>query len=529
MTERWTLDLATLLRALRARWWLIGLTALVAGGLAFALSMLQDDRYEATADLLFRPSDPAPRIDPATAPPDAADAPERTAATNLALASADTVARQVKSKLRSPLSVDELRERVELAPEGQADIVTVTASGGSRDEAARIANAFAEEVVALRRRTAEAKVQRVIDAISSRLAAVPRDSGTAEELSRRAEQLRVEKGLQTGDVELAEPAIPPRERSSPRPLTNSAIGLVLGLLVGVALALVLQRLDRRIESEDELADIVGAPTIGRIPLAKETRWERELFYEGFQFLRANLQLREEARDCRTIAVTSALPGNGKSTVTVGLAKALAASGSTVVAVDGDLRRPTLHQNFGVPAEPGMTNIIGGGADVLEQLQPTLLAPVSLLAAGPALPISASVMAASKPLQELFQTLRGVADYVIVDTAPVTIGADASTIATAVDGVIVVVDQATVKREALKAANEQLTGSGAHVIGVVLNRASVLLAEEAYRGYYGSGAEQLSADGERKGKLRKRDSEPIGLLPGADEQVGQAKSQPSTGS
>jgi capsular exopolysaccharide synthesis family protein len=494
MTDRWTLDLPTFLHAVRRRWWLILLLTVAATALAYGVSSLQDDRYDATADLLFRPVDPAPRIDPTTPPPDLADAPERTAATNLALASSESVARRAHEALDSGLSVEELRDRVSFEPKGQADIVSVKASAGSAEEAARIANAFANEVVEVRRENAQAKVQQVIDTIRGQLEVLDPASPTVATLTRRAEQLEAEKALQTGDVELAEEALPPAEPSAPKPLRNGVIGGFLGLLLGIGIALVLQRLDRRLDDEDAVASITGAPLIGRIPVRKDAEWERQLYLEAFQFLRANLQLRADTKDCRTIAVTSALPGNGKSTVVVGLADALGLSGADVVAVDCDLRRPTLHSNFALDSDSGLTSVIMGASSATDELQDTTHARVRLLAAGRSTPISPSVLAASDRLHELFDELRDSADYVLVDTAPVVIGAEASTVAAAVDGVIVVVDQDTVGPDLLEAATQQLHNAGAKIIGVVLNRAEVLLADEAYRGYYGSGAARTEDTG-----------------------------------
>ena len=102
--------------------------------------------------------------------------------------------------------------------------------------------------------------------------------------------------------------MPPRDKSSPKPLRNTVIGLLLGLILGSLLAIVLQRFDRRVESEAEVGELFEAPVIARVPVERASGWERELFAESFQFLRANLQLRDPEGKYRTIAVTSALAG-----------------------------------------------------------------------------------------------------------------------------------------------------------------------------------------------------------------------------
>ena len=486
-------DLHVVHRALRRRWRLIALITIVSAGLALVVSLALPDRYEASADLLFREADPTPNIDPTEPLPDRSQEPERIAATNLALASLDRVAARVESKLNLDLTAKELRDRVELDPQGQADIVTITATGDTPRQAAQIANAFANEVVAARRDAAQQKIQRVIDAINAKLAATSETDALAGELRRRAEQLDVERQLETGEVEIAEPAVPPREKSSPKPLRNTLIGLLLGLILGSLLAILLQRFDRRVESEAEVGELFEAPVIARVPVERASGWERELFGESFQFLRANLQLRDPGSNYRTIAVTSALPGNGKSTVAARLAEALALSGSEVVIVDCDLRRPTLHEYYAVNAHDGVTSALVGLRDPVDMLRPTYIPTVRLLPAGPLMPLPASVLAGTEGMREVLSRLGRVADYVIVDTSPVTIGADASAIAACVDATIVVVDVESVGRDVLAAANEQLRAARANIVGVVINRAEILHKDQAYRGYYGRSGRALYAE------------------------------------
>lgn len=487
------LDLAGFVGIIRRRIWLVLGIAVATAALATVFSLLQDSRYEANADLQFRQDERTPAVNPAEPLPDPTVSPERIAATNLALASLDKVTARVKQRLNSPLSVEELRDRVELKPQGQADIVRITAEGGTAREAARTANAFAREVASVRREDSQANVQRVIDAIDAQLAGTPAGSSSEAELRRRQDQLKVEKRLRTGDVEIVQAAIPPSQRSSPKPLRNGAIGLVLGLILGILVAFLRQRFDRRVDKEDELPGIVGAPVIARVPVERSTGWERELFIESFQFLRANLELRDPDAQPRTIAVTSPLPGNGKSTVAGQLADAIALSGAEVIVVDCDLRRPTLHNYYGVTARDGLTSALVGLRDPLEMLHQTDAPSVRLLPAGPFMPLHASVLAGSKGMSRVLARLRSAADYVIVDTSPVTIGADTSAIAASVDATVLVVDINTVRRDVLAAASEQLRSAHANIAGIVVNRAETMLEDQAYKGYYAASGRTLFAE------------------------------------
>jgi Mrp family chromosome partitioning ATPase len=127
------------------------------------------------------------------------------------------------------------------------------------------------------------------------------------------------------------------------------------------------------------------------------------------------------------------------------------------------------------------------------LRPTYIPTVRLLPAGPLMPLPASVLAGTKGMGEVLGRLREVADYVIVDTSPITIGADASAIASSVDATLVVVDIEKVRRDVLAAANEQLRAARANIVGVVINRANILHKDEAYRGYYGRSGRTLYSE------------------------------------
>ena len=468
----WPSPLSSVASAVRRRPWLVPLVAIIAGVLALGMSSLVPDKYVASSKLLLQPSDPPPRIDPAATATDIPSTPERTAATNLELAAAaaDATTVRVKQRLRSDLSLGELRKRVTLTPEGEADIVTITATGGTAGEAAAIANTYARQIADLRRQRAQESVQDVIDAIRARLASLDRDDASYAGLRTRVSQLEVEKGLQTGNVEVVEPAVPPTSPSSPRPMLNGFIGGVLGVFLALGLAVWLRRLDRPVEDEAHLETIVGADVLARIPYRTESARDRQLFREALHFLRTNLQLRDDAKRARVIGLVSPTPGNGKSVVAVGLCDALATSGSDVVAIDCDLRRPALHRYLHSELAPGVVDVIDGRDETSSLVQDTSHAGVRLVAAGAALSESTSSTVGLGRITRLLKQVRHSADYVIVDTSAVTIGADSTVVAKALDGVIMVVDLNVVDRDVLAAATEQLRGAGVRIFGIVLNRA-----------------------------------------------------------
>jgi capsular exopolysaccharide synthesis family protein len=476
MTERRDFDLASVLAELRRRAWLIFLCTFLSAGLAFGLSQLLDERYEATADLLFVETNP--------------NAPERTAATNLALASLDAVMVRVKRRLDSDLPIDELRDEFELQPRGQADIVRVKARADTAEQAATLANLFAEEVVALRRERAQESIQRQIDAVTAQLAQLGNDPELADRLKRRQSDLAVAKALATGDVEIVDPAVPRADPASPRPLRNAAIAGLLGMFISAGIAIALRTVQRHV-GEGEVAEIFDAPILARVPTRGRRPWREQRYLEAFQFLRANVALALERRadpDApprgRLIAVTSPLPGNGKSIVVASLSDALAVNGIDVLAVDADLRKPSLGLEFGIQElQPGLAEALLGYDEVGAYIKETPIPSVSVLPGGRLGAGFAVARATSSRLPEVLGELRSRADVVLIDTAPVALAAETSIVASVVDDVILVVDARDLRREALEDTRDQLALVGANLLGIVVNRTE-LPEDRALKSAYG---------------------------------------------
>jgi Mrp family chromosome partitioning ATPase len=570
MTGDTALDLPRLLALLRARWRLIAAIVLGAMALAAVLSLMQSDRYTASADLLFgRPTNADAII--AGGSTDTGELPERVAATNLALASLDTVAERVADRFRG-VRVSDLKEAVSIEAAGTSDLVTVTAEWGSPTEAAAIANAFAAEIADFRRQTARADIQRAIDALE---ATMPEDSGVGGEPSpavrttqARLSDLETLKALQTGNVQVVEQATPPESRTSPTPLRTSLIAGLVALVLAVLTVLLLARFDDRISDEHELTSLMGLSVLTRIPRVGQAHrlrrdWDghdEPAFAEAFEFLRLNLELLGHDGDSLVVAVTSPAGDDGKTTVVAGLARSLATSGAEVVAVDLDLRKPDLHTYFDTSSALGggvLDAILEAGyaengnadprpaqehegpdpeaelaatrgrrahseediaiglvelarcrgqarraaralkasgrnipestlrrwkevhADLYDNIRAqrkrgVLAAPHLRLLAADDHPQMPTGTIARARLQQLFNGLRQSADWIVVDTVPVSTVADASAVAASADGVILVVDLDQTRRRELLAAKKQLANARAKVFGLVVNRADVAM-------------------------------------------------------
>jgi succinoglycan biosynthesis transport protein ExoP len=478
MSDQTRIDLSTFFSILRQRWTAIVACGLVAALLALAFSLVQKDSYKASADLLFQADNLETRVF-GTTDTETQLAPERVAATNLELASLQVVAENVRRKLKLNLNLRQLQDRISIQPKGQADIVTITAKGPTRSNAVLLANTFAEQVVAFRRRAAQDKVQRAIDALELSRDQADQSGRARRATSARIEQLEAIKALEQGDVTVVQPAVPPRDRAAPKPLRNTVVGALLGLILGVFVALLVHRLDPRVVDEQELARIVGGPVLSRVP--DTGRQRRQDGIEALQFLRANVQLQNPRREPRVIVITSPQPGDGKTTVVAGLAAALALSGEKVVAVDCDLDEPTLHEHLGVERGPGLTEALvelRSVEDLLVDARPGL----RVLTAGEQTLDPFLTVPALTRLPEALTQLRELADYVILDTPPVSVAADASTVASMADGVIVVVDGTRARRDVLAGAHDQLAHARAHVLGMVINRAPASTFPLEYGGY-----------------------------------------------
>jgi polysaccharide biosynthesis transport protein len=450
MSERVELDLRSWVQALRRRSWLVVLTTLLAGALALGYSLLQDPRYDSSAELLFRQANEVERVVQGSAIDRQSD-PARSAATNLALASNDDVLLRLRRATGTKKNLEDFRKEFTLEPAGQADIVKVTAEESSPAKAQRLANQYADQVVAVQRDAAIARVQVGIDALDKRIQDAGPSSTVGKALASRRLELEVFQALQTGNVEVAARAVTPLHKSKPRTLRNTVIGVILGAIAGFVLALLLARFDQRLRTDEEIGEIFGAPVLARVPELGKAAWQKQMFLEAFRFLRTNLQfdLAEPGDYGRLLVVTSPSPGDGKSTIAANLGEAFGSGSTNVMAIDCDLRKPGLAAAYSLPnRRNGVAELLSGIVGI-EQVTQSLTPNLKVILAGTLGRVGQ--MAPHPPataIAEMFETLRKATDVVIVDTAPVGIAAETSTIAALADTVIVVIDSRNPRRDTL---------------------------------------------------------------------------------
>jgi capsular exopolysaccharide synthesis family protein len=495
-TDQWDVPMfATILRR-RAR--SIVLLALVAMAAALAFSLLQARQYTATAGVLFRQQNLAQTLLGSSALPPSTD-PTRQASTDLTLVSLPDIAEQTGKALTPSLSREQVQHKISVSASSESDVVDIAATDREPARATDIANAYAAQAVQSQRTTdrealSTAKAQ--LQAQLTALGASRQNSAEAKALTAHLQQLAVVASLQTGEAEIVQPALEPSSPSSPTTARNVVLGLLVGLVLGIALALVREGSDRRVKDVDALEEIFGAPVLAAITDMDDA----DAATESFRTLRAQLRYFSVDRNIRTVLVTSAVAGEGKTTVASNLALAAGAiSGSRTLLIEADLRKGDLAGVLGVKQSPGLVQVLSGEAHLHSAIQrPTHFgegdgpAAFDVLVAG-AYPPNAAEMLESQSMAALLARASADYDLIVIDTAPLLLVADATPLLRSVSGVLAVASVGDTKSDALHFLAKQLKQVDAPVLGLVANR---VLAQDVAGGYgygYGYGsAEQRSS-------------------------------------
>ncbi|TFI55206.1 polysaccharide biosynthesis tyrosine autokinase [Mastigocladus laminosus UU774] len=264
---------------------------------------------------------------------------------------------------------------------------------------------------------------------------------------------------------------------------NLLLGGMLGLLMGVGAALVVDKLSNVFYTSKELKETIGLPLLGVVPLRKEIALStntsntsgglqlasRASFFEVFRSLYTNILLLGSDTPIRSLVISSAGQGDGKSTVAVHLALAAAAMGHRVLLVDANLRSPNLHQRVGLMNIQGLTDVISSDLDWSNVIERSPIEDnLYVLSAGPIPPDSIRLLASQK-MQDLMQDLHSSFDLVIYDTPPLVGFADATLLAANTNGMVLVAGLGKLKRTVFQQALEELQISGTPILGLVANK------------------------------------------------------------
>jgi tyrosine-protein kinase len=282
----------------------------------------------------------------------------------------------------------------------------------------------------------------------------------------------------TPNVVQIEPATVPIEPIRPRPLLNTLVAGFVGLMLVTGIAFLIEYLDDTLKTPEDIEQILGLSVIGYLAeIDYPAKGKREICVikqprspvsEAFRSLRTNLEFSSVDKPLRTILVTSAGPGEGKTTVSVNLAAIMAQGGKSVILLDTDMRRPQVHTFFDLPNQLGLSDLFRNNTS-LKMLAHEFdsLKDAAVITSGSPPPNPTELLGSDR-MNQLLNDLKGAAEVVILDSPP-SVVADAQILAAKVDGVILIVHPSRTHADAALASVEQMKRAGARILGVVLNR------------------------------------------------------------
>jgi non-specific protein-tyrosine kinase len=506
------MELRDYLSVLRQRKWLILVAALLVGGVAFGLSVTESKVYQANARLILEPTQTVFDSSGGQKPVDVQTEIERLQSVPVQ----DAVRAKVGGQA-PPVAAIQV---------GATQVMELTTDAPTPKQAAAFANAYADAYIAYRVQQAVDQLEKAAvpvqakldslsqeikplqDQISSTPVGPARDAKNAElgpqiasllsvqsTFKSTLDKLQVDAALKSGGVQLVAPATVPRTPVRPTPVRNTMLGLGVGLIFGTAAAFLIEYLDDSIKTKEDLEHVTGDVTVlGVIPAVTswKNRTESRLVSrmepsspaaEAYRSLRTSIQFMGLDRKLQIVQVTSPNASEGKTTTLANLAVALSQAGQTVVILSCDLRRPRIHEYFGLPNTVGFTSVILAETPLTAALQKVPGLPRLMLLASGKLPPNPSELLSSRRTADILTALRPQVDVILVDSPPVLPVTDAAVLSTRVDGTLLVsmANQTTTK--AMARAMETLRNVDATVVGAVLNGAT---AESGYGYGYGEG-------------------------------------------
>jgi receptor protein-tyrosine kinase len=429
------LNLQDFVKLLRSRWLTVAVTIVVALLGAVAISLLTTPLYQASTRLFVSTTSGSSLSETYQGNRFS----QERVISYAELLMGETLAQSTVDKLGLDMSAEELQANVKASAKLDTVLINVEVLDKSPVRARDIANTLSDEFVAM-----------------------VRELETPDDGSNPDSRVVVEQRASIPD----DPVVPKTGR-------NVAVGLALGLAMGIGLAALRDVLDNTVKDRQALEEIAGVGVVGTIPLDKERRKAPAISFDGdtsgiaeaFRKLRTNLQFLAVDNPPRVIVVTSSMPHEGKSTTAINLALALAEAEHNVVLVDGDMRRSMLAKYLDLVGPVGFSTVLSGGAPLSESLQKTRFPGLTVLTSG-AVPPNPSELLGSQSARKLLSELRAQFDYVIVDSTPLLAVTDAAILAAGADGVLIMARFGQTKREQLAHAVRSLESVGAPLLGAV---------------------------------------------------------------
>jgi capsular exopolysaccharide synthesis family protein len=527
--ERWEahVGLRDFMNAVRARAWLVIVSAAIVTLTSVAVSFLQAPSYQGQATVLLNQQNLGTTLLGSRQPQVSDLGLQRDVQTQVDVMRSRGLLEQVIGTLGLKTTPTDLLEHVNVSADGQTNIVTIDVTDGSAARAADIANAIAEAYVGWSLDRERGSIKAAVDDVGTRLASAQEriaaiqatissgDTSGARQVELQAanrlygtladqlEQLKMNEQLAVGSGSILASAAADPVTVSPNPVRNGALGLAMGLVLGLGMAFLAKSLDNTIKSSDQAEEIYGAPVLCSIPVEERKKRDAPSLTllehpggsgaEAYRMLRNNLGFINFEHGIKTVLVTSAAPEEGKSTVAANLAIVLSRAGKRVVLVICDFHRAGATRFFDVDPTTGLSDVLGDTQDLRGALkQPTGFENLWVLPAGSVPPNPSELLGSSK-MEQLLASLRESEDWVILDSAPLLAVADAAAVARWVDGVLIVTRVRVSTHDAARRSREQLANVGARIFGVALWGLEEAHRYGGYGGYGGYGSYSSDSD------------------------------------
>ena len=336
-------------------------------------------------------------------------------------------------------------------------------------------------------------------------------------LDSRIKELNVTEDVGALNISILEVARPADKPSKPQKARVMAMALVLSLMLGVALALLLDWTDHRLRSADEITAILGVPVLGTIPampgkediVARGQKVHQEpssLVGEAYKTIRTAVYFGVPDGQAKTLLITSPAPGDGKTTLTSNLAIAMAQAGQKTLILDCDFRKPRQHDIFDMAQEPGLSTVLSGQQQLPEVIRHSPVTNLDIITCGP-IPVNPSEMLNSEAFAGLIKDLAARYDRIVIDSPPVMAVSDARILGAICDVTLLVLRAEKSTRRAGEQARDGLLSVGARILGAVVNDVQHKGGRYGYYsgyGSYGYGYGYGQSRKDRDGHVRARD-------------------------
>ena len=485
----------SLLSILRRRALIIVVVAVLTGGAAAAFAFTRGETYESTSKLLFQQT-VGPELQALGLIPGAPDS-DNLAQSNKQVVASREVAADTARQLTAAgwkRSTDDVQDSVTVDIARDTDVVEVRAEASSARHAAQLATTYSQAAAKMASDAQRVQAQRALENVEGQLArSEPGSNPSTSELREEVARLRTLAEVGTGSPRIIQRGYVPTSETG-NPIQTAVLGVLFGLLLGVGLALVREQSDRKLRRTEQVTAAFEAPVLTTVPRSRALKRHRPFadlppqVAEAFRMLQMNLRF---ARDepVRSVLVTSAKTGEGKTTVSWNLAAAAASGGLSVALVEADLRRPSLADRYDLETAPGLAEALQGEVSISAAMQTILPLqgsanpvghprPLHVIVAGQAAPNPWALMQSSV-MARVLDVLRKDHDLVVIDTPPIPHVADAISLLRHVDGVLVTASVNSTRGPDASRLRDQLQGLDANVLGVVANGGSALSGYAAY--------------------------------------------------